>query len=496
MNLRLTRNLLIIAFAFALKATAQETESPMDTLTRRVASIQSTLDVISRIKISGYIQSQFQLTDSAGTASFAGGNFGSGADKRFMLRRGRVKVQYDSPNNDLGWSTSQYVFQIDVSEKGATIKDLYAKFTDPWSGWFSMTAGMQNRPFGYEIGYSSSLRESPERGRMSQTIFPNERDLGAMVTIQGPKISNWNWLKLEAGMFNGTGGPGAGANTSDFDKFKDFIAHLSMTRSNKTEKVKYGLGVSYCDGGFRQDQSNLYKSGIDSAGVKGFVIDINKTTIHPDIAARTEVKRNYLGVDGQVSIDWMAGITTIRAEYIQGTQPGTSGSSVSPASAPTDAASTAYTSTSTSNSTSVTTIDSLGNPHTSTTTSTTTTTKATTTTAASDLYKRKFNGAYFYFIQSIGQTPWQVLVKYDWYDPNTDVQGDDIGKAVKAGTKALNATDLKYSTLGLGLAYRWDANVKLTAYYDMVKNETSKNLAGYNSDLKDNVFTLRAQIKF
>ena len=51
------------------------------------------------------------------------------------------------------------------------------------------------------------LRESPERGRMSQLIFPNERDLGAMLTIQGPKLSNWNWLKLEAGLFNGTGAP-------------------------------------------------------------------------------------------------------------------------------------------------------------------------------------------------------------------------------------------------------------------------------------------------
>lgn len=492
MNQKFIKAIMIIALAFGMKATAQDTESPMDTLTRSVSAIQSTLDVINRVKISGYIQSQFQVADSAGINSFAGGNFGSGVDKRFMLRRGRVKFQYDAPANDKGFSTSQYVFQIDVSEKGLTIKDLYAKFTDPWSGWFSLTAGMQNRPFGYEIGYSSSLRESPERGRMSQTIFPNERDLGAMVTIQGQKTSDWNWLKLEAGMFNGTGGPSAGANTSDFDKFKDFITHLSMTRNNLSQTIKYGLGVSYYDGGFRQDQSNLYKSGVDSAGVKGFVIDINKTTIHPDISARTEVKRNYIGVDGQFSIDWKAGITTIRAEYIQGTQPGTSGSSVSPASAPTDAAVTTYTST--SSSTSVTTIDSLGNAHTSTTT--TTTTKASTSSAASDLYKRKFNGAYFYFLQNIGQTPLQAILKYDWYDPNTDVQGDEIGKAVKAGTKSLNATDLKYTTLGVGLAYRWDANVKLTAYYDMVKNETSKNLAGYSQDLKDNVFTLRVQVKF
>ena len=213
-------------------------ESPLDTLTRRVSTIQSTLDVISRIKISGYIQAQYQVADMAdslgiagGITSYAGGNFGKGIDKRFLLRRGRIKFQYDAPNIEKGWSTSQYVLQFDVSQGGLTIKDAYAKFTDPWCGWFSVTAGMQNRPFGYEIPLSSSARESPERGRMSQIIFPNERDLGAMITIQGPKTSTWNWLWLSAGLFNGTGAPSAPnivngsasgtSNTSDFDKFKD-----------------------------------------------------------------------------------------------------------------------------------------------------------------------------------------------------------------------------------------------------------------------------------
>ncbi len=429
--------------ATGMKTIAQElNETPLDTLTRRVSTIQSTLDVISRIKISGYIQTQFQWADSMGEASVAGGNFSSGVDKRFMLRRGRVKVQYDAPNNDKGISTSQYVFQIDGSEKGLTIKDLYAKFTDPWSGWFSLTAGMQNRPFGYEIAYSSSLRESPERGRMSQTIFRNERDLGAMVTIQGPKFSNWNWLKLEAGMFNGTGGPSAGENTSDFDKYKDFIGHLSISRTNRSEKIKYGAGVSYYDGGFRLDNDTVYGIGADTANVTGFKIAETKFK-------NNELKRKYIGFDAQVSIDWIAGITTIRAEYIQGEQPNTSATTTSPFAVVTVSG-----------------------------------------------YKRKFNGAYFYFLQNIAQTPFQAIVKYDWYDPNTDVKGDDIGKTVVNGLKKFNATDVKYSTLGLGLAFRWDANVKLTAYYDLVKNETSKNLLGYGKDLEDNVFTLRAQVKF
>jgi hypothetical protein len=103
-------------------------------------------------------------------------------------------------------------------------------------------------------------------------------------------------------------------------------------------------------------------------------------------------------------------------------------------------------------------------------------------------------------------------VKYDWYDPNTEVSEEEIGKSVISTTanpmKATSSTDLKYTTLGLGLAYRWDANIKITAYYDMVTNETSSSLKGisssgahesgkdYTIDLPDNVFTLRVQMKF
>jgi hypothetical protein len=390
------------------------------------------------------------VADSSGIGSFAGGTFSPGVDKRFMLRRARLKAQYDSPLNDKGIQTSQYMFQFDVTEKGLTIKDVYAKFTDPCIGWFSVTAGMQNRPFGYEIGYSSGLRESPERGRMSQTIFPNERDLGGMLTIQGPKTSNWNWLKLEGGFFNGTGGPSAGANTSDFDKFKDFIGHLTINRYSKNEKIKWAIGASIYDGGYRVDTFNVYKFATDTAGIKGFTIDEKKAEVGKDISTRKEAKREYIGFDGQVSVDWMAGITTLRAEYFEGKQPGTSSTTASAAAAVT-----------------------------------------------ADTYKRNFNGAYFYFLQNIAQTPFQAIVKYDWYDPNTDIKGDEIGKAVKqSGFKTTNSTDIKFTTLGLGLAYRWDANLKITAYWDKVTNETSANLSGFKKDIPDNVFTLRAQVKF
>lgn len=472
----MSKKLLIIipVFFSSMHLLLAQSEEVQDTTQGTIVKMYQDIEVFKRLKLSGYIQSQFQYADSSGQNSFNGGNFPSGTDKRFSVRRGRLKVQYDAVANERGISTSQYVLQFDVTEKGLAIKDAYVKITDPWIGWFALTSGMQNRPFGYEITYTSNWRESPERGRMSQIIFPGERDAGAMLTFQGPKSTRWNWLKLDAGVFNGTGARGPGLDASDFDKYKDFIGRVGMTKSTISENIKYALGFSYYYGGFRHDQSDTYKYGTDSNGVKGFVLDIKKADVPTNVSARQSIKRNYIGVDAQISIDWAPGITTLRGEYIQGIQPGTSGSTTS-AAAP-------FLNTNT-----YVVIDTSGIAQTVTTTST----------FASDLYSRNFNGGYFYFLQNILQTPVQLIVKYDWYDPNTKVKGDEIGKKMSGKNyKTTNASDIKFNTWGFGLTYHWDANVKFTAYYEVVKNETSQYLSNYMSDIKDNLFTLRLQIKF
>ncbi|MBP6977892.1 MAG: hypothetical protein PHD61_13310 [Bacteroidales bacterium] len=97
------------------------------------------------------------------------------------------------------------------------------------------------------------------------------------------------------------------------------------------------------------------------------------------------------------------------------------------------------------------------------------------------------------------------MFKYDWFDPNKDIKGDDIASSameLPKGYNATNAVDLMHNTIGIGLAYRWNAHVKLSAYYDFVRNETSPHLASpsalkdFSKDVEDNVFTLRLQYKF
>src|SRR5437868_11904939 len=89
----------LIALTMGFSSYAQESG---DTVASSLARISSDIDVFKRLKISGYMQPQFQVADSAGNNSFAGGNFvgptGSATplDKRFMLRRARVTFVYDT----------------------------------------------------------------------------------------------------------------------------------------------------------------------------------------------------------------------------------------------------------------------------------------------------------------------------------------------------------------------------------------------------------------
>ena len=85
----------------------------------------------------------------------------------------------------------------------------------------------------------------------------------------------------------------------------------------------------------------------------------------------------------------------------------------------------------------------------------------------------------------------QFIIKYDWYDPNISISAKDIGHS---GSN-LTAADIKFSTLGFGYICYINENVKLVLWYDKVWNEKTQ-LAGYTTDVKDDVFTCRMQFRF
>src|SRR6478609_4343751 len=65
-----------------------------------------------KIKISGYMQPQYQKIQTKGAKSYSGGDFPPNVDSRFMMRRGRLRIDYvhfsDTKNPSI-----QFVFQFD-----------------------------------------------------------------------------------------------------------------------------------------------------------------------------------------------------------------------------------------------------------------------------------------------------------------------------------------------------------------------------------------------
>lgn len=414
----------------SFKINAQETtENPVDTLTRFTQSLADDVSKMKRLKITGYVQPQYQYIDSAGAPSFAGGDFTNGTNKyysRFTMRRGRFKFTYTYENVEMMLNT-------DATEKGLNMRETFIRITDPWKKMFSLTAGLLQDQFGFELTQSSSERETPERARYNQILFPTERDLGVFGSMQMPKSSLLYGLKVDVAVMNGSAGV-----TPEFDNHKDFTGRLQYAKTAKSERLSFGLGGSYYYGGYRIGSNKDYNFQQLNGGDNGFAF-ASDTGNYNRVA-----KRVYMGVDAQVSIDSKIGITTIRAEYIQGEQPGTDKSSKSPTASP-----------------------------------------------SSTLYHRSFNGAYFYFIQNIGQSKFQLVAKYDWYDPNVKIAGTEIGKTA-TNTKV---GDIRFDTYGFGLIYRMNTNLKLVTYYDIVKNEETL-VSGYGQDIKDNVMTIRMQFKF
>jgi hypothetical protein len=428
---------------------------------------KSTVDKLKKIKISGYVQTQIRVaTDTSGQVSkenknnydigeFQGGKLPAITQSVFQVRRARLKLGYETALSQmyiqldcLPFTTGNAVNEVTqatdstkkVSTKtgaflnggGVSIKDAYFKFNDPWTKSIGLKMGVFDRPFGYEISYSSSSRESPERSRVFQTLFPGERDLGIAVEyLPGDNLPVWaQHFNLKSGLFSGNG------INVEFDDIRDIIGRIGFSLPLNNINMSIDGGFSGYYGYVRDRDSSLYKIvNNEWVGTKGHKWE--------------HIGRQYVGGDLELyygNIPFFGGMS-LRGEYISGQQPGTASSSVSQKS---DIAS------------------------------------------SSSVYLRNFSGFYGMAVLNVDPLKCQLVGKYDVYDPNTDVDGQSQIKM---------AADMKYSTIGTGIVYHILENVKLMAYYDIVKNEQLNQTSAaktpwLSKELNDNVFTLRVQYKF
>lgn len=396
-------------------------------------TLRPLVDRFANLHISAYIQPQFQVAQAAGIDSYSGGDFQPNASNRFMLRRARLKVDYKLPGKIDDFPAALFTFQFEATERDVNVRDMFVRLYEPRKHNLSLTAGLFARPFGFEVNLSSSYRESPERGRMSQILMPSERDLGAMVSYESQSKARRNPLfKYDIGFFNGQGKSGP----AEFDSFKDLISRLTLKPMPLSRNLTLGAGLSLLRGGWRQATKYKYEMA-QKNGSPAFQVDSSLSNIGD------KAPRHYYGADAQLALKHAWGKTEWRAEYWRGKQPGTEATTVNPGTLP-----------------------------------------------QSPTYIRQFDGAFFYFLQNIVNERWELVAKYDWYDPNTEVAGAAI-----TSTANLHDADIRFSTFGFGLNHYFNDNVKLLLYYDIVRNEET-SLPGFESDVKDNVFTCRLQLRF
>ncbi|MDQ3278504.1 MAG: porin [Bacteroidota bacterium] len=397
-------------------------------------TVVNTVRRFENLHFSGYLQPQFQVAQKEGIRSFEGGNFSQHAANRFMLRRARVKLDYLLPSKNGAVPAALFTFQFEATERDVNVRDVFVRVFEPKAQKLALTAGLFARPFGYEVNYSSSYRETPERGRMSQTLMPSERDLGAMVSYDAKKpLLKKLKLRLDAGLFNGQGKSGP----AEFDSYKDLISRLTVKPFSLSRTVSLSGGLSFLNGGWRQATRYRYKTTTEG----------NKTVFRIDSSLENigaKALRRYHGADAQVVLKHGWGKTEWRAEYWWGTQPGTATTTVNPGEQP-----------------------------------------------EGPTYIRPFNGAFFYYLQNVFNPDWELMVKYDWYDPNRLASADDIS----AAGSGLTTADVRYDTWGMGITRYFSEHLKVLAYYSIVANEIT-TLPGYGTDLPDNVFTLRLQMRF
>lgn len=261
----------------ASQSTPQGTPTPDAPQPSKSATAQAVEGALQKLKITGYLQAQY-VHDERSRNDLSGSS--SRNLDQFSVRRGRIKFTYQAT------PTSRMVIQPDITSSGVVLKDGYVELTEPWTTWrHTLTAGQFNWPYGFEVGYSSSHREVPERSRVVRTLFPGERDRGLMLSGAGLNKR----LTYRIAVVNGTGT----AQSSDLNQEKDIVGRLGYTMGPVT------VGASV----YRGD-------------------DLVVTSTAPQ-------GRNFAKERSGIDVQWTTPVPglTFRAESIRGQQAPTSGTS-------------------------------------------------------------------------------------------------------------------------------------------------------------------------
>ena len=251
------------------------------------------LSVLSDIKFSGYVMSQYQYSDQDSKES-----------NSFNIRMVRMALD--------GRLMKDFYWKVQLQVNGNT-SDLGSspRMVDAFAEWqkyeaFKIKAGQFKRPFTFEnpmhpitqgfMGYSQNVSKLAGFSDRTGEHASNGRDIG--VQIQGDLIKNAagrNLLHYQVGVFNGQG-----TNHKDVDQRKDVIGGIWVS------PVK-GLRI----GAFGWTGSSARKGTWDVTDANHNVVKNEDGSVKTQKGVRSLSKNRYAFSAEYAANDW-----TVRSEYI------------------------------------------------------------------------------------------------------------------------------------------------------------------------------------
>jgi phosphate-selective porin len=265
----------------SLKEVIDRHEGKINALDERVLVNEADLGKLNKIKVSGYVQSQWEIYDNDRVPT-------NDPTNTFYIRRARIKFTYEALDG------VKFVIQPDFSTGNLSLKDAYAVVNIPKLKDWTLWAGQFNRP-DYEVEYSSSQREVLERSRFIRAIYPGEREIGVKLEYIGSKIP----LKFQLMAMNGNF---TGAQAKDVDSKKDLMGRLVYSIKLPGTGIGIDLGPSFYYGGNRA-KTNPYV--LQSNGVAD------------SINVGDYLGKKWVGGEIQIFADFLGG-TAIKGEYVSG----------------------------------------------------------------------------------------------------------------------------------------------------------------------------------
>jgi phosphate-selective porin len=254
----------------------------LNALDERVALNETDLGKLTKIKVSGYIQAQYEY--------YQGGLVKPNDPvSTFFIRRARIKFTYEAADG------IRFVLQPDFSTGNLYLKDAYAVAYLPKLRTLTLWAGQFNRP-NYEVEYSSSQREVLERSRVIRTLYPGEREVGAKLEFKPAAVP----LKLQLALLNGNF---KGNEQIDIDSKKDLMARAVYSFKFPARNIGIDVGAHGYFGGLMAKTKYVsdYESQMDS-------LDSN---------VGSYLDKKWAGAEVQAFFDLWGGLA-LKGEYITG----------------------------------------------------------------------------------------------------------------------------------------------------------------------------------